>query len=42
MSTLNLNKYLLQLCEGNLMSLKKGRKGLWLYSINKTPGETSK
>ena len=42
MTSLNLNKYLLQLCEGNLMTLKKGRKGLWLYSINKTPGETLK
>jgi len=41
MTNLNLDKYLMQLCEGNLMEVKRGKNRQWLYRVKKTPGETS-
>lgn len=41
MTNLNLDKYLMQLCEGNLMVVKRGKNRQWLYSVKKTPGESS-
>ena len=42
MTNLNLNKYLFQLCEGNLLTIKKSKKNKWLYCVAKTPSDTNK